>query len=64
MKTIPTGFNSEPNAKSTLNYAVTFPSSPRSPIVPTCAHINKLMIIAKGESHTQSTQTNRKGKLE
>jgi len=30
----------------------------------TYALINKLMIIAKGESHTQNTQTNRKGKLE
>jgi len=27
-------------------------------------HINKLMIIAKGENHTQNTRTNRKGKLE
>jgi len=29
--------------------------------VPTYAHINKLMIITKGENHMQ---TNRKGKLE
>jgi len=40
-------------------------SSPRWILgVFTYVHINKLMIIAKGENHTQNTQVSRKGKLE
>jgi len=46
-----------------VGYTAEFPS-PWWPLgVLTSAHINKLMIIAKGENHTQNTQANRKDKL-
>jgi len=45
-------------------YTVKFPSPWWTLGVPTSAHINKLMIIAKGENHTLNIKTSRKGKLE
>jgi len=46
------------------NLATTSPSPLQSLVVFTFAHINKLMIIAKGENHMRDTQANKKDKLE
>ena len=54
---------SEQGIQPNNSYATKFSSSWWLLGVPTYAHINKLMIIAKGENHTQSTQANKKGKL-
>jgi len=56
--------NLEQGVQLKNSYAAEFPSPWRPQGVPTFAHINKLMIIVKGENHTQDTQTNKKGKLE
>jgi len=47
-----------------INYAAESPSPwwPRGVLI--YAHINKLMIIAKEENHTQTHKQNRKDKLE
>ena len=47
-----------------LGYTVEIPSPWWTLGFPTSAHINKLMIIAKGENHTHNTQASRNGKLE
>ena len=49
---------------SKISYPTKFPSPWGLQGVLTSAHINKLMIIAKWENHTQDTQTNKMGKLE
>jgi len=55
--------NLEQRVQPKSSYAAEFPSLWRPRGVPTSAHINKLMIIAKVENHTPDTQTNRKSKL-